>query len=285
MITKLIIRITASILLVGTLVGSEIPEARAADERSITNVKGDVYRFQNNFHFAMFVVTNDGIVVTDPINAGAVNWLKKELGKRFPGKRVTHMIYSHSHGDHNSGGQAWGGGIEIIAQENAANNLKQGQTAAPTRLFKDKLDFSSGGKLFEVTFLGPGHGNDLSAVVVRPENVAFVVDAVSPKRLPYRNFPGGDIQGMIDQIRAVEALDFEILTPGHSVNGSKQDATDTRVYIENLRMRVKKEIASGKTLDQIKAVVTMDEYNKWFAYEQYLPLNIDGMYNWLKSRS
>lgn len=276
---------TAYIFLIVTLISGATSAAQAQAKRAISNVKGDVYRFQNNFHFAMFVVTSDGIVVTDPINADAVGWLKEELAKQFPGKRVTHMVYSHSHGDHNSGGQAWGDGIEVIAHANTAKNLKEGQTAMPTRTFNDKLKFETGGKSFEITYLGRGHGDDLSAVVVRPENVAFVVDAVSPGRLPYRNFPGVDIDGMIDQIKAVESLDFDILTPGHSANGSKQDATDTRIYIETLRKRVKMGIDAGKSLDQIKADVTMDDYKNWGAYEQYLPLNIEGMFKWLKSGS
>ncbi len=284
MIRKTIIHSFLSILAIAVFLGSVGTDAGAQAKRSISKVKGDVYRFQNNFHFAMFVVTGDGIVVTDPINADAVNWLKGELGKRFPGKRVTHMIYSHSHGDHNSGGQAWGGGIEVIAHKNTAENISAGQTAAPTKTFKDELKFSTGGKTIEVSYLGAGHGNDLSAVVVRPENVAFVVDAVSPKRLPYRNFPRTDVDGLINQIKAVEALDFDILTPGHSVNGTKQDATDTRIYIETLRARVMKAIAAGKSLDQIKASVTMDKYKKWGAYDAYLPLNVEGMYGWLKSK-
>ncbi|MDA0261740.1 MAG: MBL fold metallo-hydrolase, partial [Proteobacteria bacterium] len=192
-------------------------------KRSIENVKGDVYLFHNNFHNAMFVVTNAGIVVTEPINAEAVGWLKAELKQRF-NKPVTHMIYSHSHGDHNSGGQAWGSGIEVIAHENLAKNLSSGQTAAPTTTFKDGHTLKTGGKTFEIKFLGAGHGDDLSAVVVRPENVVFVVDAVSPKRLPFRDFPRTDIAGLIGQIKAVEALSFDIMAAGHSVIGIKQDA-------------------------------------------------------------
>ena len=133
-------------------------------------------------------------------------------------------------------------------------------------------------------YLGPGHGNDLSAVVARPENVVFVVDAISPNRLPYRNFPHTDIQALIDQIKTVEALDFDIMTPGHSVNGTKQDATDTRIYIETLRNRVKREMDGGKSLEQIKTSVTMDEYKNWGAYSRYRPLNVEGMYSWLKSK-
>ena len=37
-----------------------------AANRKITKVAGDVYRFQNNFHYSLVTVTNDGVVVVDP---------------------------------------------------------------------------------------------------------------------------------------------------------------------------------------------------------------------------
>jgi glyoxylase-like metal-dependent hydrolase (beta-lactamase superfamily II) len=251
-------------------------------KRSIEPVTGDVYRFQNNFHNAMFVVTEDGIVVTDPINAEAVAWLQDELAQRFD-KPVTHMILSHSHGDHASGGQGWGD-IAVIAHENTKKHVEAGDvdTAMPTETFADNYEFSTGGKDFELTHLGNGHGDDLIAVVVRPENVAFVVDAVSPGRLPYRDFPRTDIDGMIEQIKAVEALDFEIMLPGHSRNGTKQDATDTRIYVEKLRDGVKAALAEGKTEEEIVASDLMSDYSDWGAYDQFRDLNIQGMVRWLK---
>ena len=251
-------------------------------KRSIEPVTGDVYRFQNNFHNAMFVVTNDGIVVTDPINADAVAWLKAELDTRF-GKPVTHMILSHSHGDHASGGQGWGD-ITVVAHENVRKHVEAGDvdTAMPTETFSDSFAFSTGGKEFELTYLGEGHGDDLIAVVVRPENVAFVVDTVSPGRLPYRDFPRTDIDGLIEQIKAVEALDFEIMLPGHSRNGTKQDATDTRIYVETLREGVKAALAEGKTEEEIVASDLMSEYSDWLAYEQFRDLNVQGMVRWLE---
>ncbi len=250
-------------------------------KRSIEPVTGDVYRFQNNFHNAMFVVTEDGIVVTDPINAEAVAWLQDELAQRFD-KPVTHMILSHSHGDHASGGQGWGE-IAVIAHENAKKHVEAGDvdTAMPTETFADRYEFSTGGKDFELTHLGNGHGDDLIAVVVRPENVAFVVDAVSPGRLPYRDFPRTDIDGMIEQIKAVEALDFDIMVPGHSRNGTKQDATDTRIYVETLRDGVKAALAEGNTEEEIIASDLMSDYSDWGAYDQFRDLNIQGMVRWL----
>jgi len=250
--------------------------------RSITHIKGDVYRFQNNFHYAIFVVTDAGIVVTDPINADAVNWLKAELAKRFD-KPVTHMVLSHFHADHASGGEAWGD-IEVVAHENTKKHVAAGRvkTAMPTKTFSDAHTLTVGNKTLELTYLGVGHSDDLIAMVVRPENVAFVVDAVSPKRLPWRNFPRTDIGGMINQIKAVEALDFEILAPGHSVMGTKQDATDVRVYVETLMAGVKKGLNEGKSVEDLLATDLVTSYKDWGAYDRFRELNMRGMARWLK---
>ena len=275
-------RLLAPILL-ALVLATGISAAGAQDaNRSITQIKGDVYRFQNNFHYAIFVVTDAGIVVTDPINADAVTWLKAELSKRFD-KPVTHMVLSHHHADHASGGEAWGN-IEVVAHENTKKHVAAGKvkTAMPTKTFSDKHTLTVGNKTLELTYLGVGHGDDLIAMVVRPENVAFVVDAVSPKRLPWRDFPHTDIDGMINQIKAVEALDFDILAPGHSVMGTKQDATDVRVYIETLKAGVMKGLKDGKSVEDILATDLVTSYKDWGAYDRFRELNTRGMARWLK---
>ena len=71
-------------------------------KRSITKIAGDLYRFQNNFHYSVFLVTSEGVIATDPINAEAAAWLKKEIAARF-GQEVKYLIYSHDHRDHIAG--------------------------------------------------------------------------------------------------------------------------------------------------------------------------------------
>ena len=152
----------------------------------------------------------------------------------------------------------------------------------PTKTFADKHAFSVGGKDFELTYLGEGHSDDLIAMVVRPENVAFVVDVVSPKSVPWRDFPHTDINGMIDQIKRVEALDFDIMAPGHSVIGTKQDATNVRVYIEEMRDAVKVALDNGQTELEIIASDIGTDYKEWVTYDMWRDLNIQGMIRWLK---
>ena len=241
-------------------------------ERSISRITGDVYRFQNRFHYSIFVVTGEGVVMTDPISADAADWLVDEIGK-MTDLPVTHLIYSHSHGDHASGG----GFIDaptVIAHANAPAVI---DGVRPTKRFDDTMVLEIGEKTFELTYLGPGHGQDLIAMVVRPENVAFVVDAVSAKRLFYRDFPGANVDHWINQVRRVDTLDFEILAGGHGPIGEKQDVAAALAYLEQLRAEVLAGLQAGKTVDQLKAEITLNEYSDWAAYDTWRELNVQGM--------
>jgi len=255
-----------------------LPAQAQEPKREITHVAGDVWRFQNNFHTTVFVVTTEGVVVTDPINAEAAAWLEAEIASRFA-KPVTHMVYSHSHGDHASGGAVFADTATAIAQENAPAEI---DGVAPDIRFAERMSFTVGDHSFELTSLGPGHGADMLAMVIRPEGVAYVVDVVSPGRLPYKDFPGADIAGLIEQTRRVEALDFTILAPGHSRLGDKADAVEAREYVEWLRAAVTAELNAGKTVDEIVAGLDTSAYQDWGAYGMWRDLNVQGMARWLK---
>ncbi len=246
--------------------------------RAITNIAGDVYRFQNNFHFSVFVVTGAGVVVTDPINAEAAAWLEAEIAK-MTDQPITHLIYSHSHGDHASGGAVFADTATVIAQEAAPAEI---DGVAPDIRFSERMTLAVGSKTLELTALGKGHGEDLIAMVVRPENVVFAVDAVSAKRLPFRDFPRADIDGVINQIRMVEALEFDILAPGHGEMGVKADAADHRLYVEKLMAEVKAGLEAGQSVDDLVAALTLAEYADWGSFEQFRELNIRGMARWLQ---
>ncbi len=244
--------------------------------RAIENVAGGVYRFQNNFHYALVVPTSEGTVVVDPISAEASGWLTENLSQ-ITDQPVTHLIYSHSHGDHASGGAALGA-TTIIAHENAPAEI---DGVTPTERFADTHIFDLGGKTFELTYLGPGHGEDMIAVVVRPENVGFIVDVASPERLPYQTFGGANIDDWIGQVAKVESLDFETFAPGHGRVGTHDEVAPNREYIETLRAGVLQGLKDGKSVEEITAELTMDDYMGWSQYEDWRPMNIQGMAEYL----
>ncbi|QMU59296.1 MAG: hypothetical protein GKR98_14535 [Boseongicola sp.] len=189
--------------------------------RKFHHVAGDVYLFQNNFHMSLIVSTAEGTVRIDPINSEAGNWLNDNLSEvaEMP---VTHLIYSHSHGDHASGGNAHPDAV-TIAHEDAPDAI---DGVVPDMRVSDTHVMEIGGKTFEMTNLGSGHDNHMLVTVVRPENVAFIVDVAAPKRLPFRNFGGANIDDWIAQIETALTIDFEIFAPGHGSVGTKADLED-----------------------------------------------------------
>ncbi len=265
-------------LVITTLIAvAAIPAVAQEAKRAITNIKGDVWRFQNNFHFSVFVITEDGVIVGDPINSEAAAWLEAEITK-MTDKPVTHMIYSHSHGDHASGGSVFADTATVFAGANGPQDI---DGVIPETLVSAPMRFTSGDHTIEITPLGSGHGTDMLAMVIRPENVAFVVDVVTPKRLPFKNFPRTNIGDYIEQIGVVETLDFDILAPGHGVLGAKSDATENREYLEWLRDAVAAELKVGKSVEEIVETLDTDAYADWGAYDNWRNLNIQGMARWL----
>lgn len=263
--------LTASLGIAGSAIAQDTPK------RAITKVAGDVYRFQNNFHHSLVVLTNDGVVVVDPINREAASWLKAELAT-MTDKPVSHLIYSHSHLDHASGGLVYSGSATVIAHANAPEAI---DGVKPDVQFDSNETLQIGGKTLELTWLGEGHGNDLIAVVVRPENVAFITDAAAPKRLPWRDMGGANLDGWINQIKTIESLDFEIFAPAHGAIGDKADATDARIYMEKLKEEVLTGLKAGKSTDELVAEVMMEDYADWQQYKDWRPLNVQGMANYL----
>ncbi|MFK7966678.1 MAG: MBL fold metallo-hydrolase [Burkholderiaceae bacterium] len=248
-----------------------------AQTRQITQLKGDIYRFQNNHHYSVFVVTSAGVLVTDPINASAAQWLKSEIAT-MTDQPITHLVYSHSHADHASGGLAFGDELTVVAQQNAPATI---DGVAPTVRVNENHSFELGGKTIELTALGPGHGDDLMAMIIRPENVLFVVDAVAAKRLPYRDFPGVDVDGLAVQIDKVASLDFDLMAPGHGATGSLNDVKLQADYLRELTEAVRQAMRQGLMGEQLVMAVPMQAYRDWGAYDRWHALNVRGMERWL----
>ena len=267
----------ASLALVAILFAAS---ASAQDvRREITNIAGDLYRFQNNFHFSVFLVTDDGIIATDPINAEAAEWLKAELASRF-GQPVRYLIYSHDHADHISGGEVFADTAIVVAHENAKTQIiGEGRpTAVPDVTFRDGMTIELGGKSVELAYVGKNHSDNSIVMTFPEERTLFAVDFIPVRTLAFRDFGDAYIPEWIDSLKAVEAMDFDILAPGHGSLGTPEDVTAFRGYMEDLRAEVLASLRAGRTLEETQQAVTLDAYKDWGQYENWLPLNIAGMY-------
>jgi glyoxylase-like metal-dependent hydrolase (beta-lactamase superfamily II) len=111
-------------------------------------------------------------------------------------------------------------------------------TAVPDITFSDRLTLELGGKRVELVYLGPSHSDNLIVMNFPDERVLFAVDIVTVKRMPYKNLSDSYFPGWIDALKRIEAIDFDVLAPGHGVLGDKSDVTAHRHYLEALHAEV-----------------------------------------------
>lgn len=300
--------------------------------REITHVAGDLYRFRNNDHYSVFLVTAEGVIATDPINQAAAQWLKDEIDSRF-GQPVKYVIYSHHHGDHASGGSVFADTATFIGHERMAAALVAARNAGlpprlaaadangngrierdeapgriaanfdridadgdgaitgaelaagqgggvhpPDKLFADRMWVELGGKTVELSYLGKSHSDNLIVMRFPDERAVFAVDFVAVKRLPFRNLRESYLPAWVDAIKRLEAMDFDILLPGHGPVGVKADATDNRIYWQDLIAAVGEQVKAGKSLAEIQETVKLEKYRDWHRYDTFLAENIEGVH-------
>ena len=115
--TRILAGVAAVLVMASEAVGQE-----AAPRRSIEPVSGGVYTATNNNHRTVFLVTSEGILLADPINADFSRWLKGEIAARFK-VPVRYVVYSHHHWDHASGGDVFADTAQFVGHANMLTHL------------------------------------------------------------------------------------------------------------------------------------------------------------------
>jgi glyoxylase-like metal-dependent hydrolase (beta-lactamase superfamily II) len=321
------------------------PAAPRAPARSITPITGDLYRASNGNWHTVFLVTDEGIILGDPINLDFATWLEGELDRRF-GQPVRYVVYSHSHFDHAEGGRVFADTALFVAHENMARNMDgrfpqmpgdmvdrndngrfdpeeidiptttrpgvcglsrgffrlfdhdgdgqvtpqelQREIVRPTLLYSDRMRIELGGKTVELVHPGLNHSDDATVMLFPAERVLFATEFIADAlvtdnihSLPSAcgPFDGSPLAEWIKSYRAVEALDFDVIAPGHGALLKKSDVTDTRKYFENLVAAVSAGMAEGKSLEELKATVLLEKYKDWANYERLRTYNIEAAYH------
>jgi glyoxylase-like metal-dependent hydrolase (beta-lactamase superfamily II) len=268
--------LAASLLLLGApWAQSQQPPAPA---REITQIAGQVYRFRNANHYSVFAVTPAGVIATDPINVDAARWLKAELARRF-NQPVRYVVYSHDHADHISGGEVFADTAIMVAHDNAKAAIvgEKRPTAAPQLTFSDRLTLELGGTTLELAYVGKNHSDNSIVMRFPRERVLFAVDFIPVNSYSFRDFPDAYMPDWIESLKRVEAMDFDILAPGHGPLGNKANVTMFREYLQDLRGEVIRYAREGKSVDEMKTLITLPKYAAW-GPKEWFPLNIEGMY-------
>lgn len=279
--------LTSSLVLLIMALTTSTAHAGQSIERQITELRENIFRVQHGPYFSIYMVSDDGLLVADPIDRESAEWLRAELTERHGDLPIKYLIYSHNHPDHISGGEVLKeDGTIIIAHQRAAEDIirSQVETAVPTLTFTDKLTIYLDERPIELAYYGPNNGLGNISLYVEDARFLFVVDWIVLKRLPWREMYYYDIDGMISSIRQALHLDFDLVAPGHHVTGDKDDVREYLTYLETLRTAVLDGMNQGKSLEQLQEEITLPQYSHYASFE-WLPLNVKGVYDQLERQS
>ena len=151
------------------------------------------------------------------------------------------------------------------------------------KLTNPTVTFSAGnihlhlGQREVVLFSLPGHtGGDILAYI--PDtNVVFTGDMGWRKTLP--NLVDATVNDWIPSLDSLlKQYPNARFVPGHGEVATAEEIKEFRDYLDDLRTRVKKAIADGLTLDQVKQQLTLPEKYKSFAFQNFATPNLEDMY-------
>ena len=271
----------ALLALAGFTAQAQAP-ARPAIATTLVPGTNNVYVFRNGNHQAMFVVTPDGVIATDPVAYGRPTGGKAYVDeiRKVTDKPIKYLIYSHHHYDHIAGGKAFkDAGAIVVAHKKAKERLDK--LADPHTVPVDEVVGDEGrvirlgGTILELSYKGLNHSDSTLVMRLPQERVLFVVDSI-----PVGTVPG---RGMIDFhpleaekfIADVIAMDWATLIPGHPGPGdrlgTKKDAEDQLQLLKDASAEMKVLAREGKCWDQAEKEFKLDKYASWPGYAAGLP--------------
>ena len=248
-------------------------------EIKATKVAGSVYMLEGGGGNIGVSVGPDGILIVDDQFAPLADKIKAALKTLGEGK-LKFVLNTHYHGDHTGGNAAFGPDAPIIAQTNVRKRLSEEQKskffnrttpaspkeALPVITFDQSVSVFFNGEEIKVIHFPHGHTDGDSVIFFTSSNVVHMGDDFFNGRFPVVDLEaGGDVEGMTKNVGdIISKLPAGVkIIPGH---GALTDVEGLKAFHNMLLQTtdiVRKRMAAGKTLDQIKAEGLPEEWKTW----------------------
>jgi glyoxylase-like metal-dependent hydrolase (beta-lactamase superfamily II) len=202
----------------------------------------------------------------------------KEKIEHLFAQNVSHVIYTHYHGDHTFGSSPFRN-AEIISSKNTSNNIQIGYhndwkagleeedplVTEPIEILKPSVTFDSSHSLsdeeleIQIRKLG-GHTSGSSIIYFPNEKMMFSGDLIFHKTFPYGGDPTCDVDLWIEALRTIKTYNVDKIIPGHGpVIRNKHDIDHYIKFFENVRETIKEGIENYKPLSQIDKLIEVPE--------------------------
>ncbi|HAV64234.1 MAG TPA: MBL fold metallo-hydrolase, partial [Verrucomicrobiales bacterium] len=240
-------------------------------EIKATHVAGTVHMLEGAGGNIGVSVGEDGILIVDNQFAPLAGKIEAALRKLNPGD-IRFVLNTHWHGDHTGGNAHFGRLGTIIAHDQVLTRLagRAGteRSALPVVTYQDRITVHFNGEEIHMRHHGRGHTDGDSLVEFKQANVLHMGDQFFNGRFPYIDLgSGGSVQGYIDTVaKALAQVPDNIkIIPGHGALATKEDLRQFHTMLTTVTGMVRKAIADGKSLDEVKAAGVPGQYKSWGA--------------------
>ncbi|MCC7372913.1 MAG: MBL fold metallo-hydrolase [Chloroflexi bacterium] len=262
----------------------------------LVRVREDVYAFRYLNHVSLFVPTDEGVVVVDPIGGGgnpqAPVALKAAIASITP-QPVKFLVYSHAAPDHGTGGAVFSDTATFVSHANAKaafESRNDPTSPAPTVTFDKTMPLDLGGKHFELHWAGITEQTDYLIFAYPAQKVIMTVDLGRIRTLPFSDLPQASPEAFVAFLERVDqSFDFEVVLSGHgpqaNIWGTRQDLQDHRQYYLDLMAAIRDARAAGHA-DNSEAMIAAvrtaltPRYGSWANFQNGLAANISGVVRW-----
>ena len=235
---------------------------------TVHHLKGDVYYAEGAGGNSGIIIGNSGVVIVDAkTSADGGKMLLAEVAK-LTNKPVTHVIETHSDGDHINGLAAFPSGVKVIAHE--GNKAEQeaaakagGRGAPPSQAMptmvvdKDKETLTLDGVKFELHHWAPAHTSGDLVVYLPAQGIVFTGDIVATQREDpiIHTEKHGSSEGWITTMQGIDKLKADTFVPGHGDVQTRAQIQERLARVSEKRNKIAAMVKQGKSLDEIKAAV------------------------------
>ena len=215
-------------------------------------------------------VGTDGILIVDDQFAPLAEKIEAALHQLNPGK-LKFVLNTHHHGDHTGGNANFGAkDATIIAQSNVrkrlASDANSKKEALPVITFDQSASVHFNGEEIKLLHHGPGHTDGDSVIYFTGANVVHMGDQFFNGGFPFVDLKsGGSIEGYIKTVATVlEKIPADAkVIPGHGKLGTVEDLKTFHGMLVETTGLVKKDIAAGKSLADLKAAGLPEKFKDY----------------------
>lgn len=245
---------------------------------------------------AGLIVGAESCIVIDSLFAPSMTRVFRDEIRRVTDRPVRLLINTHHHVDHTLGNALFPE-AQIISHANARREQARVGTGVleilrpripeliaetdrvevrlPDLTFEGELTVHHEDRAIRLVHLGPAHTIGDALVVLPDDRLLFAGDIaflyVTPLALE------GHVGGWLEVCDKVDALEVDMIAPGHGPVAGKAELREMRGYLQSIRDQARAAFDAGHSERDASRAIDLGEYASW-AEPERLPLNVARLY-------